>query len=730
MPKLPNLSHFSLPAQHLLSGLTAAIGVLVVAMAAATIGGFHAAAAAAVGATCISIVDTPTPPDFKRRSFAIAFVFDSLITLGVDLCRDQPLPLALIVIATSFTAAMVTVYGRIALAMCMSMILAMVLALGTTLHGIAGAPAWQHAALFAAGAAGYAVFGMLAAQILAARHKRIALTEALDAFADYVRGKAGLYDTALEIETAYGGLIERQVTLMERVDAARNLLFRDLQRPQERQYAAALVAMLDAFETILSSQTDYWLLRRHFGTMAEGPALLHDIRDGVRQLAGMVTQIAARLDGRGLGEGAGPDAEADALRQQFRAIAARADSIAPFHGQTETDHGQAALELRATLERIGMAIDAIARLQTVTRQFALAETVLATVKLEDFLPPRPYRLRQLLRHMRYRSPVFRYALRLSLAMLCAFILSEMLSRYFAHGSWILLTVAVIMRASYSATRQRQKDRLIGSLIGCVLAAGMLHVLPDPALLAAAFVSIGLSHAYAPVRYRITSTSASVMALLMMHFLSPSAENLLIERLFDTLLGAGIAWLFSFVLPHWERQDVPDLTTGLLRSLRKYTRQALRPAPAEQNYRLARKDVFDAIADLAGALKRMRSEPGIRSGEMPRLRAFLAASYRMMTQLAALHVLLRMRGRDIAPEALERLVSPHRGTILRHLGSSAEETQAAQDPMAATPELAGESPWPVAAALTQRLREAEGVSARIAAQAAGLPRMAPRRKGKS
>jgi uncharacterized membrane protein YccC len=721
MPKLPSLSHFSLPAQHLLSGLTAAIGVLVVALAAAAIGGFHAAAAAAVGATCISIVDTPTPPDFKRRSFAIAFVFDSLITLGVDLCRDQPVLLALIVIATSFVAAMVTVYGRIALALCMSMILAMVLALGTTLHDIAGAPAWQHAALFAAGAAGYAVFGALAAQILAARHKQIVLREALNAFADYVRGKAGLYDTALEIETAYGTLIERQVTLMERVDAARNLLFRDLERASERQYAAALVAMLDAFETILSSQTDYWLLRRHFGATAEGPALLREIRDGVRQLAAMVTQIAAGLDGSGLDGHDDPDAEA--LRRQFHAIAARADSIAPLHGQDETDHGRAALELRATLERIGMAIDAIARLQTVTRQIVAAEAVLVTVNLADFLPPRPYRLRLLLRHLRYRSPVFRYALRLSLAMLCAFILSEILSRYFAHGSWILLTVAVIMRASYSATRQRQKDRLIGSLIGCVLAAGLLHVLSDAALLAITFVTIGLSHAYAPVRYRITSTSASVMALLMMHFLSPTAENLLVERLFDTLLGAGIAWLFSFVLPYWERQDVPDLTTALLRGLRKYTRQAIRPAPAEQNYRLARKELFDAIADFAGAVKRMRAEPGLQSGEMPRLRAFLATSYRMMTQLAALHVLLRMRGRDIAPEALQQIVAPRQYVILQNLGS------AAPDSAKPAPNLATDTDWPAAAALVQRLQQAETVSALIAEQRAGLPEMAPRRKGK-
>ncbi|WP_300298631.1 FUSC family membrane protein, partial [Ferrovibrio sp.] len=697
MPKLLSLSHFSLPAQHLLSGLTAAIGVLLVALAAAALGGFYAAAAAAVGATCISIVDTPTPPDFKRRSFVIAVCFDSLITLGVDLCRDQPLLLGLIVIATSFTAAMVTVYGRIALAMCMSMILAMVLTLGTTLHGIDGAPAWHHAALFAAGAAGYALFGTLAAQILAARHKQIALREALAAFADYVRGKAGLYDTALEIEAAYGALIERQVTLMERVDAARNLLFRDLERPQERQYAAALVAMLDAFETILSSQTDYWLLRRHFGAMAEGPALLRAIRAGVNELADAVDLIAVGVDGRD-----GLDLEA--LRARFRTIAAQAGQIAPLHGQDETGHGEAALELRATLERIGLAIEATARLQTATRQFAVAETVLATVRLADFLPPRPYRPRLLLRHLRYRSPVFRYALRLSLAMLCAFILSEILSRYFSHGSWILLTVAVIMRASYSATRQRQKDRLIGSLIGCVLAAGLLHVLPDAALLAVAFVSIGLSHAYAPVRYRITSTSASVMALLMMHFLSPTADNLLLERLLDTLLGAGIAWLFSFVLPYWERQDVPDLSAALLRALRKYARQAMKPAPAEQNYRLARKDLFDAIADFAGALKRMPSEPGARDAGMPRLRAFLATSYRMMTQLAAVHVLLRMRGRDIAPHALEQIVGPRRQAILRHLGGAAADTAMP------APDLAADTAWPAAAALLQRLRQAESVSA--------------------
>ena len=39
-----------------------------------------------------------------------------------------------------------------------------------------------------------------------------------------------------------------------------------------------------------------------------------------------------------------------------------------------------------------------------------------------------------------------------------------------HGNWVLLTIAVVMRAGYGLTRQRRDDRVIGTLIGCVLAA--------------------------------------------------------------------------------------------------------------------------------------------------------------------------------------------------------------------------------------------------------------------
>jgi len=701
-------SVFTLPAQQLLSGATAALGVALVALATGLWLGPAAAAVVAVGATCVSIVDTPVPHDYKRAAFLIAIVFDSLATLAIGLAGHDPLLKAVVVAVTSFLAAMLTIYGKTTLALSMSMILSVVFALGIEIGP--GMAAAYHALLVFGGAVAYATFGLAASLLLEERHKQIALTGALEAFADYIRAKAMLYDSRARIENGYANLIERQVTLMERVEAARNLLFRHLQAVRQRQMAAALIATLDAFETILSSQTDYWLLQRHFSGQRDSGAILNRIRTGILHTAVLVEDISEEI------RSGQPSPSLQAIRNEFMAIAETLEKAAPLESGSdiETEHGAALLELRAVLERIGHAVDAIARLQAVIRAPDSAEQMLAAIKLDEFLPPRPYRLRLIRRHLRLGSPIFRYALRLTAAMLSAFALAEMLTRYFSHGSWILLTVAVIMRASYSATRQRQKDRLIGNLIGCVLAAVALHLLSQPALIALYFTSIALAHAYAPVRYVITSIAACVMALLMMHFLNPSGGSLLAERLLDTGLGAAIAALFSFLLPYWERQDLPQLSAALLRASRKYARQALKRNPPEQNYRLARKDLFDAGAEFAGALQRLAGEPGSNQADIARLQAFLSANYRMMAQLAALHVLLRMRGRDLDANTAEALLAQHRPVLIGLLGGEGEA-----QPADATPAPDAEGQWQMAAALMQRLQQAEAVARQIRELAAGL-----------
>ena len=39
--------------------------------------------------------------------------------------------------------------------------------------------------------------------------------------------------------------------------------------------------------------------------------------------------------------------------------------------------------------------------------------------------------------------------------------------------------------------------------------------------------------------------------------------MVVERVIDTVLGAGIAWAFSYVLPSWEREQLPRLVRRLV-----------------------------------------------------------------------------------------------------------------------------------------------------------------------
>ena len=47
--------------------------------------------------------------------------------------------------------------------------------------------------------------------------------------------------------------------------------------------------------------------------------------------------------------------------------------------------------------------------------------------------------------------------------------------YKAHAYWIMLTIVIIMKPSYSMTRDRRRQRMLGTVLGCIVAAVVLQV---------------------------------------------------------------------------------------------------------------------------------------------------------------------------------------------------------------------------------------------------------------
>ena len=172
--------------------------------------------------------------------------------------------------------------------------------------------------------------------------------------------------------------------------------------------------------------------------------------------------------------------------------------------------------------------------------------------------------------------MLRYSVRLALAMMAGAIVARFLGDS-GHGNWVLLTIAVIMRANYGLTKTRRNDRVIGTLIGCVVAAGAVGWLPAGALVAVQGLAVVVIHSFVRLNYRLTSVGASVMALVSLHLIQPELPAPVVARLADTLIGAAIAHLFSYVWPHWEFSDAPNIAARLQARLAAFAEVALNAA---------------------------------------------------------------------------------------------------------------------------------------------------------
>ena len=202
----------------------------------------------------------------------------------------------------------------------------------------------------------------------------------------------------------------------------------------------------------------------------------------------------------------------------------------------------------------------------------------------------------------------------------------------------------------------------------------------PLLPAVFLLAVGTAHASVLNRYWLTALAATVMALLQAHTVSPAGGFAVSERVADTLLGAALAWAFSFVLPAWERRLLPGTVAAVERTLAAYAGHALShdgEDPVAQ--RLARRQAYDALAMLGAALQRSSAEP--RAVRVPAAEVALLLDHgqRLMAHLSLVRMTLSRSGQAAMGD-----------TALQALSTALESLSASLQPGARSP-----PPGPVA-----------------------------------
>jgi uncharacterized membrane protein YccC len=616
--------------------------------------------AVATGALCASLLDLPSPLRHKFAEMLSSVLVCSLVSLVVGLCAPFHLLVGIVIGGVSFAASMLVAYGRKAMPLQFAALFTMVLSESAP---TAPGHAAMNTALFFAGGMAYLGYAMAVSWILRDRIKQQVLAEALVELARYFKIKAAFYDPQTDVQQQFQQLVRQQTVLAEKQQAARDLVLRGGVRQSQWNLLQVHYVMLDLYERLLSMHTDVAALRTAFA----GGEVLSALQSLSAAIASDIESVAYAM----------------ARNRPIRSSLEWRVEMQVLEGALHSGAGAGGPHavLRDTIGKVRDVLELLLRLHEATFAGNLRPPAAHTSRLAPFLTRQRYDLGVIASELRWTSPTFRYALRVALAVTVGFFAARVMP-YAAYGYWIALTVAVILKPNFSTTRRRRADRVAGTFIGCILTAAVLHLVHSPAiLLALLFAATAAGPTFLYIKYRYTAIAATVQALILIGLTSPSAANAVNERLLDTLVGAVIATLFSYVLPSWEYQTLPRLVAQVLRASRGYLgawRDLLQGQESgDFHYRVARKRFMDSIANLSGAIERMQDEPGDKRIAPQEINRFAVQSYLLVAHCAAIRALVAHYPQDVPREAISDRIGQAWQTVDAHLQAAQQTLRAAK-----------------------------------------------------
>lgn len=263
---------------------------------------------------------------------------------------------------------------------------------------------------------------------------------------------------------------------------------------------------------------------------------------------------------------------------------------------------------------------------------------------ERFVATPDYDPRLLLRNFSFKSTIFRHSVRLAVTVMIAYTLGSLFS--FQNPHWVLLAVIVIMRPGYGLTKNRAKDRLIGTLIGGVIATVLVLLIHNPILYGAmGMISMVIALALLQKNNQVSAMFITLTIAFIYAILQPDILNLIKFRMFDTFLGAGLSYAaILWLWPSWEFVEIKDhikkSITANINFLDKITDYYLHKGTLPTSYNIARKEAFLETSNLSSAFQRMTQEPKSKQRETDKTYELVVLNHTLLTALASLSTYIR------------------------------------------------------------------------------------------
>jgi uncharacterized membrane protein YccC len=296
------------------------------------------------------------------------------------------------------------------------------------------------------------------------------LSDSVHEISDFLRAKAKFYHQNTDYEKNYTELLRLQVLVHEKQDAVREVLFktREVVRestPEGRFLLLVFVDMVDLFEQVMSTYYNYKQLHEQF----DPSGILSHYESVIIKIADELDDIAFSLKTGGTPSLPSSLIE-DVAKLKTEIIQLEA---ANKDGKYNTLGIIALKNIEVNIENI------LSRIKTINGYFNKSEKKNLKprhVDIEKFITRQNIDPGLLLENLTFNSSTFRHSLRVAIVMLIGFVVAKTLN--FSHSYWILLTILVISKPGFSLAKERNYQRLIGTVVGAFIGMGVLVYIHD------------------------------------------------------------------------------------------------------------------------------------------------------------------------------------------------------------------------------------------------------------
>jgi uncharacterized membrane protein YccC len=516
----------------------------------------------ATGALGACVVDMPGPLKYKHNEMLACTVIGFLSALATGLATVNPVALWCTVVPLTFLLSLIVVYGnrwpQISFATLFMMIM-------TLEEHFTPMQALVNASWILLGGLWYTYWSTFVSRWMLHRIEQQALAESVFACADYLLARAAFYDISNDLDECYRILVDKQIAAVERQDAARDIVLRNLPKlkrgklePRRAMLFNLFINTVDLHELFVGAHTDYSLVRSTFG----GSDLLVFYRDLIRKAAEDLEEI-----GLAVLQNHAPRTRVN-VKAELRAIEFEIELLRKQDLPNKNPEGYSAVS--SSFRRIWSATRLIDKMRkSLSSEPSATETELRIDQaLSRFVSSRRVPFGQIFSNLTMASPSFRHALRVTIAVAVGFWLGRLLP--LTNAYWIVMTTVIILKPGYSLTKQRNGQRIVGTLIGCTASIALIIFVKEPHIvMVAMFASMVMSYSLLLFNYTASVVFTSSYVLLLFHLLAPGSMRIIGERAIDTVVGCAIAIAASHLFPYWEYRLMGKLVNNMINATRHY-----------------------------------------------------------------------------------------------------------------------------------------------------------------